>query len=186
MEIANHASNLQGWKRKAELNRHFIKLDILNDIDATIPWKRNTPLRDVVRRSDHGAGEIFRTHPDRPWGPPRLLFSGRRFSFLGIKRQGCVVNHPHPSIVKVKERVQIYPYSPSGPSLPVLGWTFCLLRCSFLTLRSHSRLQEHHYSAPQYAVSVVSLTLLQAGTELFIMERRAHFGYLVSNFKYGW
>ena len=27
-----------------------------------------------------GGGEIFRTRPDRPWGPPRLLYSGYRGS----------------------------------------------------------------------------------------------------------
>ena len=34
----------------------------------------NTPLATVwtVRRSNHGEGEIFRTRPDHPWGPPSL------------------------------------------------------------------------------------------------------------------
>jgi hypothetical protein len=27
-------------------------------------------------------------YPDRPWGPPSLLFSGYRVSFPGIERQG--------------------------------------------------------------------------------------------------
>jgi len=30
----------------------------------------------------------FLNHPDRPWGPPSLLFCGYRVSFLGKKRQG--------------------------------------------------------------------------------------------------
>ena len=28
-----------------------------------------------------GGGEIFRTRPDRPWGPPGLLHNGCRVSF---------------------------------------------------------------------------------------------------------
>ena len=38
--------------------------------------------------------EIFRTRPDRPRGPPSLLYNGWRVSFPGVKRQGRGVNHP--------------------------------------------------------------------------------------------
>jgi hypothetical protein len=31
-----------------------------------------------VRVSNLGGGEIFRTRPDRPWGPPSLLYNGYR------------------------------------------------------------------------------------------------------------
>jgi hypothetical protein len=40
-----------------------------------------------------------------------------------VKRPGRGVDHPPPSSTKVKERVELYLYSPSGPSWPVLGWT---------------------------------------------------------------
>ena len=40
-----------------------------------------------------GKGEIFRTRPDRPWGPPSLLYNGYRASFPGLKRPGCGVDH---------------------------------------------------------------------------------------------
>ena len=42
-------------------------------------------------------------------------------SFLGVKRSGRGVDHPPPSSSEVKERVELYLYSPSGPSWPVLG-----------------------------------------------------------------
>ena len=42
-------------------------------------------------------------------------------SFLGVKQRGCDVDHPSPSSAEVKERVELYHYSPSGPSWPVLG-----------------------------------------------------------------
>ena len=39
--------------------------------------------------------EIFRTRPDRPWGPPRLLYNGYRF-FSGGKAAGAWRWHPPP------------------------------------------------------------------------------------------
>jgi hypothetical protein len=46
-------------------------------------------------------GEIFRTRPDRPWGPPSLLYHGYRVSFPGVKRPGRGVDHPFPSSAEV-------------------------------------------------------------------------------------
>jgi len=42
-------------------------------------------------------------------------------SYLGVKRPGRGIDHPTPSSAKVKERVELYLYFPSGPSWPVLG-----------------------------------------------------------------
>jgi hypothetical protein len=36
---------------------------------------------------DPGGGEIFRTRPDRPWGPPSLLYNGYQV-FPGGKAAG--------------------------------------------------------------------------------------------------
>ena len=66
-------------------------------------------------------GEIFRTRPDRPCGPPSLLYNGYRISFPGVKRPGRGADHPPPTRAEVKERVELYLYSPSGPSWAVLG-----------------------------------------------------------------
>jgi hypothetical protein len=41
--------------------------------------------------------------------------------FLGVKRLGYDADHPPTSSAEVKERVELYLYSPSGPSWPVLG-----------------------------------------------------------------
>ena len=75
----------------------------------------------TVRGSNPGGGEIFRTRPDRPWGPPTLLYNGYRVFFPGVKRLGRGVDYPPPSSAEVKGRVELYLYSPSGPSWPVLG-----------------------------------------------------------------
>jgi len=42
-------------------------------------------------------------------------------SFLGVKWLGRGTDHPPPSSTKVKERVELYLYSPSGPVWPVPG-----------------------------------------------------------------
>jgi len=42
-------------------------------------------------------------------------------SFLGVKQLRHGVDHPHPSRAEVKERAELYLYSPSGPSWPDLG-----------------------------------------------------------------
>ena len=80
-------------------------------------------------------GRIFRTRPDRPWGPPRLLYIGNRVSFPGVKRPGHGVNHPPPSSAEVKERAELHLYSPSGPSWPVIGRTLPFTRD--LKIKSH-------------------------------------------------
>ena len=36
--------------------------------------------------SNPGGGEIFRTCPDRPWGPPSLLYNGYRVFHGGKER----------------------------------------------------------------------------------------------------
>jgi len=42
-------------------------------------------------------------------------------SFLEAKQPGCGIDHPPPSSAEVKERVELYLSSPSGPLWPVLG-----------------------------------------------------------------
>jgi len=42
-------------------------------------------------------------------------------SFPGVKRSGDSVDHPPPSSTEVIERVELYLYSTSGPSWPVVG-----------------------------------------------------------------
>jgi hypothetical protein len=86
-------------------------------------------------------GEIFRSRPDRPWGPPSLLYNWYRVSFPGVKRSGRGVDHPPPSSAEVKERVELYLYSPSRPSWPVLGRTLPFYL--FLPLQGHKQLHLH-------------------------------------------
>ena len=92
-----------------------------------------------------GGGEIFRTCPDRPWGPPSLLYNGYRV-FPGCKeRPGCDADPSPPSSPVGHERVELYLYSPYGPyglyraSVPVQG---CTLR---VTIRITNRCDSLYY-----------------------------------------
>jgi hypothetical protein len=69
--------------------------------------------------SNSSGGEIFRTSPDRPWGHPASYSMGTG-SFPRLKRPGRGVDHSPLSRTEVKERVELYLYSPSGP---LLRWT---------------------------------------------------------------
>ena len=63
-----------------------------------------------VRGSKPDGGEIFRTYPDRPWGPPSLLYNGYRV-FPGRKEPpGCDAD-PSPLLV---------PWSRKGRAIPLL------------------------------------------------------------------
>jgi hypothetical protein len=55
-----------------------------------------------------------------PGGHPASYTMGTG-SFTGVKRPGRGVDHPPPSIAEVKERGEVYLYSPFGPSWPALG-----------------------------------------------------------------
>jgi len=57
----------------------------------------------TVRVSNPGGGELFRTCPDRPWGPLSILYNGYRV-FPGSKeRLGRDADPSHPSSAVVKK-----------------------------------------------------------------------------------
>jgi hypothetical protein len=66
-------------------------------------------------------GDIFRTRPDRPWGPPCLLCNECRDCPAG-KTAGALCRPPTQSIAEVKEIVELYTSTlPLGHSWHVLG-----------------------------------------------------------------
>jgi hypothetical protein len=62
-----------------------------------------------------GMREIFLARPDRPYGPPSLLYSVYRVFPVG-KAARAWRWPPTPSSVEVKERVALYLFSLSGNS----------------------------------------------------------------------
>ena len=92
----------------------------------------------TVRGSDPGGGEIFRTYPDRPWGPPSLLYNGYRFFPGGKERPGRDADPSPPSSAVGHERVELHLYFPYGPygvyraSVPV-QWCTLVIKGNFST-----------------------------------------------------
>ena len=86
--------------------------------DSSVGIVTRNGLDDLGIESRWGC-EILSTRPDRPWGhlPSYTMGNG---SFPGVKRPGRGVDHT-PSKAEVKERVELYLYSPSVPSWPDLG-----------------------------------------------------------------
>ena len=62
----------------------------------------------TIRGSNPGGGEIFRTCPDRPWGPSSLLYNGYRGFPGGKERPGRDAEPSPPSSAVVKIRVELY------------------------------------------------------------------------------
>ena len=63
-------------------------------------------------------GEIFRTCPDRTWGPPSLLYNGYRVFPGGKQRQECDADPLPPSSAVVMK-------GQSYTSTPPMGCTAC-------------------------------------------------------------
>jgi len=71
-------------------------------------------------------------------------------SVPGVNWLGDGVDHAPSSSPEVKERVELYLYSPSGPSWPVIGWTFLplgVVRCIL------SRLTGERAAFPRYPLN---------------------------------
>ena len=67
-----------------------------------LSWYSNWATGWTVRRSNPG-GVRFSTRPNRPWGPPGLLYNGYRVFPGGKVRLGCAADHSPPCSVVVME-----------------------------------------------------------------------------------
>jgi hypothetical protein len=75
-----------------------------------------------------------------------LQYNGYWVSFPGVKRPGRGVDHPPPSSARVKERVELYLYSPSGSSWSVRGRTLPFyIQNSLFCILSITRELWHHF-----------------------------------------
>jgi len=70
--------------------------------------------------------QLIYWRPDPPWGPPSILYNEYRV-FPGGKAAGAWRWPSTPSSADVKEKAELYLYSPSRLSWPVLGWPLPLL-----------------------------------------------------------
>jgi hypothetical protein len=100
--------------REESLSQNLTVAEIVTKF--TDPFRNPRPATGwMVRGSNPDGGEIFRTCPDRPWGPPRLLYNRYRVFPGGKERPGRDADPSHPSSVVGYERVELYLYSPYGP-----------------------------------------------------------------------
>jgi len=64
----------------------------------------------TVRGLNSGRGEVSRTGPDRPLGPPTTLCNGNRVSLQDVERPGRGVDHPPSFRAEVRERASVVSY----------------------------------------------------------------------------
>ena len=92
-------------------------------VDRTFIGSRDSSVGIATRYGLDGPGIEFRwgrdiSHSFRPTVDPlSLLYNGYLLYFSGLKRPERDIDHSPPSRVEVKERLEIYLYSPS-----VLSW----------------------------------------------------------------
>ena len=117
-------------------------------------------------------GEIFHTCLDQPWDPPSYTIGTG--SLPQVKQLGPGVDHPSPSSVEVKGRVQLYLLTPSGPSWPVLGWALALPLPLFHELRNNS-------STPWNRIPLGTLIVSQLNKKFFSIYgiRKCDVGFTV-------
>ena len=75
-----------------------------------------------------------------PGAHPASCTMGTESLFGEVKRPRRGVNHPPPSSAEIKERVELYIYSPSEPSWPVLGRTLSYLYLTHCNYRTDATL----------------------------------------------
>ena len=86
----------------------------------------------TVRGSNPGKGEIFRTCPDRPWGPPSLLYNAYPVLHGGKSGQGVMLT-PHPLLVPWSRKSTAIPLLPLWAVRPVQSPSACTrVRFTFL------------------------------------------------------
>ena len=110
-------------------------------------------------------GEIFRTCPDRPWGPPSLLYNGYRVFPGGKEQPGRDTDPSLPSSAVVMKRYSytLLPYGPYGlyrASVPVkwctLPYLTAIMNNSIYCLQS---VFAYFETQKKYAVKHIALFL---------------------------
>ena len=69
----------------------------------------------------------FSVRPDRPWGPPSLLYNGYRVFHGGKVRPGRAADHSPPSSAAVMEEYSYTSTHPLGHTRPVTGSLYLYL-----------------------------------------------------------
>ena len=114
------------------LNLHSFRMSLLLSVSSSSPFEF---LNDLYEGCDSSVGIATHYALDSPgiesvWearfstpalGPTQPPIQWVPGLYRGVKRPGHGVDRPPPSSTKVKERVELYLFSPSGPPWPFLG-----------------------------------------------------------------
>jgi len=103
----------------------------------------------TFRGSNHGEGEIFFTCPDRPWGPPSLLYNRYRV-IPGGKAAGTWRWSPTPPGVEVKEYI-----CTSALPLGLHGLFYCKFYPFF-----------YHFTCTKICITVISQSSFKSSKKL--------------------
>jgi hypothetical protein len=136
----------------------------LDGPEIDIRWGRNFPYRYTLKLGT----------------PSTVLHNEYNVPFLGMKRPGRGSDHPLPYSIKVKERVELYLYPPSGPSWPVPAWPLPLNDGLQICQKSRSLQRiwnsRNHSESPWLRLSVSGLLTWRAVRSL----RPVHVGFVVN------
>jgi hypothetical protein len=83
--------------------------DVGRDSSVSIANRYGLDSPEIEFRRGGGGGDIFHNRPDRPWGPPSLLYNGYWVSFPGVKPPGRGANHPLPSSCRGPRKGRVIP-----------------------------------------------------------------------------
>ena len=79
-----------------------------------LSWKRWNRFECAVGGDQIPVGARFSAHPDRPWGPPSILYNGYRV-FPGVKSGRGVLLTTHPLLASRSWKSKAVPLLLSGP-----------------------------------------------------------------------
>jgi len=133
----------------------------------------------TVRGSNPGVREIFRTCPDRPWGPPSLLYNGYRVFRRGKERPGRDAD-PSPLLVSWSRKGRAIPLIPLWVARPVQSLNACT-RVHFKPLNAElnpicyllALLTHHFLYVSRIRVKLLTLRLLMSYIYIYIYIYRA-------------
>ena len=105
-----------------------------------------------------GGGEIFRTCPDRPWGPPSLPYNGYRV-FPGVKSGQGVTLTPHPLLVPWSRKGTAIPLLPLWAVRPVQSSSACTRVHFTLYIYIHTHTHTHTHRTYYYINNYIKVNL---------------------------
>jgi len=96
----------------------------------------------MIKGSNPKGREIFSPIPTSPGSHPVYCIMGMGSTSTMVKRLGRDIDRQPPFNAEVEERVDLYPYFPSGPLWPVLVWILPELCSTKMAVNNSWNMQE--------------------------------------------